>query len=81
MWALGDPSHTRVLTSGSLVFLNQEEYRRQIGHTAMSDFRFCYAADFQPVAVKEDDDHLIFVIQAVKPSRWRPVSRMGGPRP
>lgn len=38
-WAWGDPTHTRVITSGSLVFLNQAEYDRQVGRTAMSDLR------------------------------------------
>lgn len=72
-WAFGDPSHKRVLTSGSLVFLDQAEYRRQVGVTAMSDFRFCYRADFLPVAIAEDDSNLVFVLEAVKPSRWLPV--------
>lgn len=69
-WAWGDPSHTRVFTSGTLVFLNQEEYKRQVGKTAMSDFRHVYRADFDIVSVDETDDHLRFVLQAVKPSRW-----------
>lgn len=83
-WAWGDPSHRRVLTSGSLVFLNQSEYKAQVGKTAMSDFRFCYRADFEPATqvvkqgpyvrtvplVQETDENLIFVLKAVKPSRW-----------
>ena len=75
MWAWGDPSHRRVITSGTLVFLDQAEYVRQVGKTAMSDFRFCYRADFRPVpgACREDDENLLFVLQAVKPSRWSPV--------
>jgi SAM-dependent methyltransferase len=69
MWAWGDPSHTRILTSGSLVFLDQQEYRKQIGKTTMSDFRFCWQGDFERVVVQEDDEHLSFVLRAVKPSR------------
>ena len=65
-WAWGDPSHTRVITSGTLVFLSQDEYRLQVGKTAMSDFRFCYKADFQPVSVHEDSEALIFVLRAKK---------------
>lgn len=68
-WAWGDPSHTRVITAGTLVFLSQAEYAKQVGRTPMSDFRFCYAADFQPVHVHEDDEQLVFVLQAVKPAR------------
>jgi SAM-dependent methyltransferase len=79
MWAWGDPSHTRVLTSGSLVFLDQDQYRQQVGKTAMSDFRFCYRADFElargqgPGTLIEDEDCLQFIIRAVKPSRWAPA--------
>src|SRR5262245_29516061 len=39
-WAWGDPSHRRVITGGSLVFLDQTEYQRQVGKTPMSDFRW-----------------------------------------
>lgn len=66
MWAWGDPSHKRVLCSGSLVFLSQKQYREQVGKTAMSDFRFCYKADFEPVHVRENDEHFVFVLRALK---------------
>lgn len=69
MWAWGDPSHTRVLTSGTLVFLDQAQYQRQVGKTPMSDFRFVYQADFRTVWLDEDDEAFRFVLQAVKPSR------------
>lgn len=94
MWALGDPSHKRVLCSGSLVFLDQLQYRQQIDgeprpdgtiqRTAMSDFRFCYSADFTPAcreAWREDGSNFVFVLRAVKPSRFRPTSAHGGPPP
>lgn len=66
MWAWGDPSHKRVLTSGSLLFLSQGAYEAQVGRTAMSDFRFYYKADFKPVYLVEDDKHLMAVLEAVK---------------
>ena len=68
MWAWGDPSHRRVLCSGSLVFLSQAEYAKQVGVTAMSDFRFCYGADFEPERglVIETDDSFVFVLRAKK---------------
>lgn len=69
MWAWGDPSHTRVITSGSLVFLDQDQYTRQVGKTPMSDFRFVYKADFKAAWIQEDEEALKFVLQAVKPSR------------
>lgn len=68
-WAWGDPGHTRVINEGSLVFLVQEEYRRQVGKTSMSDYRGWYKADFDVVSLKEDKDTFGFVLQAVKPAR------------
>lgn len=54
VWALADPSHTRVLPLAVLTFLCQEEYAKQAGNTAMSDFRFVYKADFKIVSAIED---------------------------
>lgn len=65
-WAWGDPSHTRVITAGTLVFLSQEEYAKQVGRTAMSDFRFCYRADFETVFASDDNDTLLFILRAKK---------------
>lgn len=65
-WAWGDPSHSRVLTAGTLAFLSQEEYAKQVGVTPMSDFRSIYKADFRAIMVDERTDSLLFVLQAVK---------------
>jgi len=65
-WAWGDPSHTRVITSGTLLFLSQAEYRRQVGKTPMSDFRSIYKADFEVVHCTEDEEHLTFALKAIK---------------
>ena len=62
-WAWGDPSHTRVITQGSLVFLSQDEYEKQVGITPMSDFRFYWKDDFEPTYVNETEEHLWFVLQ------------------
>lgn len=64
-WAWGDPGHTRVITVGSLAFLNREEYQ-QVGKTAMTDYRPWLRCDFVPVAMKEDGDTFGFVLQARK---------------
>lgn len=65
-WAWGDPSHTRIITKHSLVFLSQEEYAKQVGITAMSDFRSLYKANFEILATQEESDILAFVLKAVK---------------
>jgi len=68
MWAWGDPSHTRVITSGTLAFLSQAEYTKQVGVTPMSDFRHVYKADFAPVFCREDEHALLFILKAIKES-------------
>lgn len=66
VWALGDPSHTRIMQLEQLVFLSQEEYRRQVGKTPMSDFRNIYHADFKVVFQEDDGETIKFVLQAIK---------------
>ncbi len=65
-WAWGDPSHTRVITPGTLAFLSQKEYAAQVGKTAMSDFRYLYKADFDILHTTCDDQLHVFVLRAVK---------------
>ncbi len=65
-WAWGDPSHTRVITPGTLAFLSQKEYVSQVGKTAMSDFRYLYKADFDILHSICDDVSHVFVLRAVK---------------
>lgn len=74
-WAWGDPSHTRIIGNESLTFLDQNEYEKQVGITAMSDFRYLYHADFQLLGLTEKDGSLQFILQAVKPSRIVPVEQ------
>jgi SAM-dependent methyltransferase len=38
MWAWGDPGHTRVITEGTLLYLDQRMYS-QLGKTPSSDYR------------------------------------------
>jgi len=70
-WAWGDPSHVRVLTLGTFVFLSQAEYVKQVGVTAMSDFRYLYKADFEmKIGIDTyERGSIYFALQAVKPSR------------
>lgn len=66
-WAFGDPSHTRIISAESLIFLSQPAYE-QVGQTPMSDFRFFYRADFD-IIHSHTAERFEFVLQAVKPSR------------
>jgi SAM-dependent methyltransferase len=69
IWAWGDPSHTRIISPGTIVFLDQAEYTKQIGKTPMSDFRHIYRADFEALAAQDENESFRFVLRAVKPSR------------
>lgn len=70
VWVWGDPSHTRVIQPESLVFLSQEQYRIQVDtpetRTPMSDFRFCYSADFEVEDGQIGEDTFAFILRAVK---------------
>lgn len=64
-WAWGDPGHTRVITKGSLIFLDQREYA-QIGETAMTDYRPWWKGDFQGFASIEKEHQFGFILRAIK---------------
>lgn len=69
LWAWGDPGHTRIISEGSIIFLNQLEYEKQVGVTAMTDYREIYKADFDISAVHKTQENILIGLQAVKPSR------------
>jgi SAM-dependent methyltransferase len=69
-WAWGDPSHTRIISTASLTFLNREQYQAQIGKTAMTDFRWIWKGDFEPVHLDDDGERFTFVLRAKKPVRY-----------
>lgn len=69
-WAWMDPGHTRAMGPEILSFLDQSEYARQSGVTAMTDYRFLYKADFSPFHVRvTDGGNFEYGLRAIKPSR------------
>lgn len=69
-WAWGDPGHTRIIGAECLTFLSQPNYEQQVGVTPMTDYRFCYRADFDLVHCRVNEaQQTEYVLQAVKPSR------------
>lgn len=68
-WAFGDPGHTRIIGSECFVYLNQDEYKKQVGITAMTDYRFVYRADFVVADQALAEHQIIYALKAVKPSR------------
>jgi SAM-dependent methyltransferase len=69
VWAWGDPSHTRIISEASIVFLNRAQYRDQIGKTAMTDFRWLWKGDFEPIHIDDDGERFTFGLRAHKPAR------------
>ena len=65
-WAWGDPSHKRVLQPETFVFLQQEEYERQVGKTSISDFRNIYKANFKPIHLQYTGNSFCFILEAIK---------------
>lgn len=65
-WAWGDPGHRRIITPASLVFLDQSEYERQVGQTAMSDYRAMWTGDFRRLWMDRRGESFWFTLQAVK---------------
>lgn len=68
-WALGDPSHKRVIPDVTFVFLDQQEYVKQCDgpeRTPMSDFRDIYSGDFVREGLYRHAESLFFDLRARK---------------
>ena len=69
-WLWGDPGHTRAVTQACFTFLHQPAYAEQVGKTPMTDYRFCYRADFDLLHSRVNEaGQLEYVLRAVKPAR------------
>ena len=68
IWTWGDPGHKRIINKGSLVFLSQKEYTKQVDETTspMTDYRNIYTADFDTVSEKAFGSYFGFVLSVVK---------------
>lgn len=62
IWAWSDPGHTRIISQGSITFLDQDSYEN-VGKTAMTDYRHFYKANFEIIHSQEIDDRFAFVLQ------------------
>lgn len=66
IWAWSDPGHTRIISHGSLVFLSQAEYERQVGKTPMTDYRGTYGGNFSILSATQSEHTFQFVLKAIK---------------
>jgi hypothetical protein len=64
IWAWGDPGHRRVINEGTLAFLDQEQYRDQVGKTTMADYRGIWTRSFKTLSAEYAGDLFCFVLQA-----------------
>ena len=75
VWALGDPSHKRVITIENLCFLNQKFYN-QVGTTKASDFRSIYKANFNIVFHNIKNETFNFILEAIKDENTCTTSKL-----
>ena len=61
--AFSDPGHTRAFTLTTFAFLSQDEYRRQVGKTAMSDYRHYWKKDFVKLYEHVDKETIHLILQ------------------
>ena len=64
-YAIGDPSHKRIITKEQLDFLDQDHYKK-VGKTKCSDFRHIYTADFKLLSHRVIETDFIFILKAIK---------------
>lgn len=65
VWAWGDPGHTRIISEGTLAFLDQQNYLTD-GTTPMTDYRDFWKGDFECIGLQEQNDSMYFVLKARK---------------
>jgi SAM-dependent methyltransferase len=66
VWVWGDPGHTRHIHPAQMIFLSQAEYEKQVGKTAMTDYRHVYSADFETQAIEVQGGTLLCVLEGKK---------------
>lgn len=61
MWAWSDPGHTRVISEGTLLFLDRDNYGQK--DSPMTDYRNVYDGDFKLEGMQQAADSLYFVMR------------------
>lgn len=65
-WAWGDPGHRRLITAGTLAFLD----RAHPIDPPSSDYRDFCRCDFKLRSHSDNGESLAFILEAIKPARW-----------
>jgi Methyltransferase domain len=62
-WLWSDPGHTRSISLDTLAFLDQSKYEREVGVTAMTDYRWLWKGDLRVIASEVQDASNIWILQ------------------
>lgn len=61
--AFSDPGHTRFFTLTTFAFLSQDEYKSQVGKTAMTDYRHYWTKDFVKLYEQVENETIHLILQ------------------
>ncbi len=61
LWAWSDPGHTRVISEGTLLFLDRDNYAQD--NNPMTDYRDIYKGNFKLEGMREAADSLYFALR------------------
>ena len=62
IWAWSDPGHSRVISAGTVTFLDKERYKN-LGKIPMTDYRPWYKGDFEIIHSQEYEERFAFVLK------------------
>ena len=61
-WAWADPGHSRIISPGTISFLEQKFYE-DVGKNPMTDYRHVYKVDFEIIHAQEAGEKFVFVLK------------------
>ena len=62
VWAWGDPGHSRIISEGTIHYLDQDHYD-VVGKSTMTDYRHIYKSDFSIEHSQESGERFCFVLR------------------
>ena len=65
VWAWGDPGHCKIITSGTLLYLDSVRYENEIGRSHITDYRRYLTHNLRLLAEMKNDYSLYFLLKKV----------------
>lgn len=78
-WVWGDPGHRMCYNRGILMYLDQEQYEKQIGFTAMTDYRRYWPKPYCFRAIKDQMTGADPLSAGYMFILWKPTTQPGSP--